>query len=101
MLFRSAPAGAVHLWDINSETLPASLRSASTHSFGVIEALDLARTLNRLPAHLHLLGIEIQHCEVGSGFSAPVDRALARARHLMEENFFAVSVQAPSPPHLP
>ena len=44
-----AQAGAVHRVDASEEELPARLFRASTHHFGLAEAVELARALGRLP----------------------------------------------------
>jgi hydrogenase maturation protease len=53
---------------------PAS--AVSTHGIGVAEAVELARVLERLPAHLVLYGIEVGDVRNGVGLSPPVAEAL-------------------------
>ncbi len=69
-----APVGTVHVWDDCLAEMPRSL-SASTHGFGVPEAIELARTLGRLPSRLRVYGIEGRQFEVGAGISPEVERA--------------------------
>jgi hydrogenase maturation protease len=59
-----ARAGVVHRVDASVEELPAGLFRASTHHFGLAEAVELARALGRLPGHTIVYGIE------GAGFDA-------------------------------
>jgi hydrogenase maturation protease len=59
-----AQAGAVHRVDASEEELPAALFRASTHHFGLADAVELARALGRLPPHTIVFGIE------GAGFDA-------------------------------
>ena len=70
-----APAGKVQAWD--GRQLPASVRSAaSTHGFGVVEAIELARVLNRLPMRLRVYGVEGRRFEPGAEISSEVQRAV-------------------------
>ena len=50
--------------------------ASSTHSFGLAEALTLAHTLEVLPAHVVLFGIELGHFEKGQSLSPPVSKAM-------------------------
>jgi hydrogenase maturation protease len=50
-------------------------RSHSTHGLGVGEAIELARTLNRMPNSLTVYGIEGGSFRTGVGLSPEVERA--------------------------
>lgn len=50
--------------------------STSTHGWSFAEAYALGRALDRLPQRLVLYGIEAGDLSTGTGFSAPVDRAV-------------------------
>jgi len=50
--------------------------ASSTHSFGLAEALTLAHTLEVLPAHVVLFGIEWGHLQKGQSLSPPVSKAM-------------------------
>lgn len=47
-----APAGTVRRIDLLREDLPAGVSMASTHAFGVADAVALARTLGQVPGRL-------------------------------------------------
>jgi hydrogenase maturation protease len=51
----------------------------STHDFGVAEAVELARSLDRLPERLLIYGIEAGQFELGSPPSAAVLRGVEKA----------------------
>lgn len=74
-----APAGSpgrVSRFDAVAAPLPAARsRSSSTHAFGVAEAVELGRALDRLPARLEIVVIE------GADFShdAPLSPAVGAA----------------------
>jgi len=70
-----SPAGAVHVWDGHHPPAFASARR-STHGFGVAQAIELARALDRLPARLRVYGIEGKNFEIGGAVSAEVEHAV-------------------------
>lgn len=79
------PPGTVERFDAVASPLPAaSLRPASTHSFGVAEAIELARILGRLPPRLVVIGIEGERFGVGEAPSAAATEGAARAASLAE-----------------
>ena len=65
-------SGSIHRLDA-SKTIPSKFFSCSTHNFGVAEAIELARTLNQLPEHLRLYGIEGKNFEPGELLSPEVE----------------------------
>lgn len=66
-----------------SEALPASAWAETgrggTHAFGLATAVELARTLGRLPARVVLIGIEAASFDPGEGLTAPVEAAVPEA----------------------
>lgn len=73
-----ASPGTIHRHDVSQGPVPvvpcsATLRAASSHSFGVIEAVELARALGKLPRALVIYGIEGREFSAGS---APCDEVL-------------------------
>ncbi len=70
-----APVGTVHCWQGD---LPAAAGSspASTHGFGVHEAIRLAQALGRVPRSLRIYGIEAGQFATGGVLSAEVQRAV-------------------------
>jgi hydrogenase maturation protease len=65
--------GTVHRFELSDKPLPSSFASgASTHGLGVAEAVELARTLERLPARLILYGIESSTYDHASPVSGAV-----------------------------
>jgi hydrogenase maturation protease len=53
-----APAGTVHRFDARARPLPARTLRSSTHAFGVADAIELARSLGRLPAQLDVYAVD-------------------------------------------
>lgn len=54
-----APIGTLRELQLNE--LTPLLRPASTHGFGVAEALDLAKVMAALPPKLRVFGLEVDH----------------------------------------
>ncbi len=70
-----AKPGAIRRFDANAGGLPAALERASTHGFGVAEAVALARNLDRLPRHLEIYAVEGERFEFGATLTAEVAAA--------------------------
>ncbi len=67
-----APPGTIHRIEAHVQEVPTGLWRCSSHSFGVGEAIELARSLNRLPARMTVLGIEGKNFDMGIGLSREV-----------------------------
>lgn len=93
-----ATPGTLHRWNGFEVPLERIQSSASTHGFGVAEAIGLGKVLNRLPKSLTLLGIEAAQFELGSPISPAVAAALDSLVQLTikEWNACASSSAAPS-----
>ena len=75
-----APPGTIHRLDPLSEPIPAALSQGSTHAFGLADTIELARTLDRLPARLTVYGIEGEQFGAGGALSTPVRAAVEAVR---------------------
>ena len=64
--------GTFHRFDAQAQSIPAKLFRYSSHTFGVAEAVELARALNQLPSRLIVFGIEGKAFETGIGLSPEV-----------------------------
>jgi hydrogenase maturation protease len=76
--------GTIHRFDALTQLLPASYSFSSTHAFGVAEAIQLARTLDQLPASLVVYGVEGREFVAGVGLSAEVEQAVQEVVELVE-----------------
>ena len=72
------PPGEISVWDGGGAPVSGDLRRASSHFFGLAEAIQLARILGRLPSRLTLYGIEASRFDAGSPPSLPVEAAIER-----------------------
>jgi len=71
-----APAGTIHSIMADKEPVPVGLLSTSTHSVGVAETVEMARSLGRLPSRLVIYGIEVAEVGIGEGLSKEVETAV-------------------------
>jgi hydrogenase maturation protease len=82
----SAAPGTLHRFDAQAQSIPAKFFRFSSHSFGVAEAIELARALNQLPSRLIVFGIEGRAFETGIGISPEVvDTARTVVRAVAQE----------------
>lgn len=70
-----AAPGTIHRFDAHIEPLPGDLFHCSTHVFGVAEAIELARALDRLPSKVIIYGIEGENFDAGSQLSPALQDA--------------------------
>ncbi len=75
---RGVPPGTVCTVDLLEETLPSGA-VRSSHGLGPVEAVELARALDDLPAELTLVGIEGLSWGLGAELTEPVQAAGRRA----------------------
>jgi len=78
-----SPPGTIHRIDATQTQLPAWF--FSSHAFGVAEAVELARTLGRLPRRLILCGIEAGEFKEGVGLSDRVLRSVPELVTMIQE----------------
>jgi hydrogenase maturation protease len=72
-----AAAGTVRRFDVARAPLPHDAFGASTHGFGVAQAIELARALGQLPPRCVVYAIEGASFETGAPLSPPVAQAVA------------------------
>jgi hydrogenase maturation protease len=71
-------AGVIHRFDSTVSPLPAHASRTSSHAFGVAEAVELARAIDRMPRSLVVYAIEGSCFDVGVGLTPEVERAVER-----------------------
>jgi hydrogenase maturation protease len=77
------PSGTVV--ELNKDQIPLySGIKLSEHQLGFQEVLGLAAFRGRLPEHLHLIGVQPAHLEVGTNLSPKVVEAIPRVRSLTD-----------------
>ena len=81
----SGTPGQIWVWNAHADRLPEDVFPCSTHAFGVREAVELARAMNRLPQTLLIYGIEGKQFSLGAPLSLEVERAVGSvAQQLLE-----------------
>jgi hydrogenase maturation protease len=71
-----APSGEIHRMDAATDVVPAHYIHASSHAFGVVQAVEMARILHSLPHVLLVYGVEGKQFDVGPGLTDPVLRSM-------------------------
>jgi hydrogenase maturation protease len=71
-----APAGTVHRPDATGKLLSTGVLRSSTHAFGLPEAIELGRALERLPSQLLVYAIEGRDFSAGQGLTEDVAAAV-------------------------
>ena len=70
-----AKPGTLHRFNASPQPIPTKYFHCSTHTFGVAEAIELARALKQLPQYLIVYGIEGKCFETGVRLSEEVEKA--------------------------
>jgi len=70
-----AAAGTVRHFDLAKQALPEEFNLYSTHAFGVPQAVELARALDKLPPQIAFVGVEGECFDAGVELSAAVRQA--------------------------
>ena len=73
-----AEPGTVRHLDVAARPVPTAAALRSSHGLGVAEAIELARSLGRLPPTVRLHAVEAERCELGAGLSPSVVAAVDR-----------------------
>lgn len=71
--------GELTVVEVGDRLLPARPGAGGSHGFGVAEAVELGRSLDRLPRRLVVVGVEAQTFAQGAAMSPAVARAVDRA----------------------
>jgi hydrogenase maturation protease len=84
-----AEPGTIHRVDAGVEPLPAGFARSSTHHFGLPEAIELARALDRVPERLVVYGIEGASFDTGDALSPEVEAAVERVAGAIRKEVLA------------
>ena len=70
--------GTLHVLDVTVHSLPVSSRTSS-HGIGLAEAVELGRSLGRLPGRLIVVGVEVSDMTPGTTLTPAVGEAVPGA----------------------
>jgi len=93
-----APPGTIHRIDARSEKLPRWFSHSSTHAFGIAEAIELARTMNELPASVIIYGIVGLDFSAGTALSPEVAQVVPKAAQQVLREILAMPLASSSRP---
>lgn len=74
-----AKPGAIHRLDAVAASLPRPMFAMSSHAIGLVELIELARTLGTLPRRCVVYAIEAESFALGAGLSRSVGEAVETA----------------------
>jgi hydrogenase maturation protease len=89
-----ASPGTIHRLDARAAPMPTGFFHYSTHAFSVAEAVELARSLDELPAHLVVYGIEGATFAAGVELSPAVEQAVEVVVERLAQEIRDVLMQA-------
>lgn len=89
-----APPGTIRRFDASSDPLPAELSRASTHAIGVAEAIELARSLGRLPRTMIVYGVEGAMFDAGAPLSAAVSASLEALTEAVKDELVSYTTRS-------
>ena len=89
-----APPGTIHRIDARRQSVSQELFPFSTHALGLAHAVELARSLGKLPINIVIYGIEGKQFSAGSSLSPEVQEALNEALQLVTGEVFSISDDA-------
>ncbi len=82
--------GEIHRIDASVSSVPKNLSLFSSHSFGVADAIEMARELHQLPTVTIVYGIEGEAFDPGVGLSDSVLKSLPKLLAMIEQDLCQV-----------
>ncbi len=92
------PPGEISVWDAHDAPVTGDIRRATSHFFGVAEAIQLGRILDRLPPRVTIYGIEADRFDFGSAPSPAVEEAVERLVLQLAAEGMIAAPNASAPP---
>jgi hydrogenase maturation protease len=91
-----AEPGTVHRIDAIQQNIPSDYFFYSTHAFGVAAAIELARSLYRLPPRLIVYGIEGNDFSDKPTLSVEVEESVSRAIEALVQEITPIAAFPPT-----
>ncbi len=73
-------AGRLHHFDLQRQTVPERLACFSSHAFGPVQAVEMGRSLGRLPKRIELYALEGHRFGLGEQMSNEMRQAVEQLR---------------------
>jgi hydrogenase maturation protease len=83
--------GTIHRLDVSQIPIPHTYFQSSTHTFGVAEAIEVARELQQLPPTTIVYGIEGEDFTIGHTMSPPVRHSMPELIRKIDEEVSRLS----------
>lgn len=96
-VFAGQEPGTLYRRDVLASPLPRHWFALSSHQLGVAEAVEIGRSMQRLPPRLLFVGIEGRDFSHGEGLSPEVARCVPAAVEVIESELTSRSTR-PIPP---
>ena len=75
--------GKIYQFNVHEQPLPAQFSFQSTHAFGLVEAIELARILEQLPPRFIVFAIEGENFSTGMGLSSSVKQSVQKVTEMV------------------
>lgn len=77
-------------WDAREESLPASLSGTSSHVLGVGQAIELSRSLDKMPDELIVIGVKGVNFQMGEELSSGMRSMIPEVISYIRQEFATV-----------
>lgn len=80
-------AGKIYEINANTDELESDFFNYSSHAFGLAEAVNVSRVMNKLPKLLIVYGIEGQHFNFDTKLSGKIEKSVNKIAVMIKEKY--------------
>lgn len=80
-------AGKIYELNANEENLHSDFFNYSSHAFGLAEAINVSKVMNKLPKFLIVYGIEGMHFNFDTKLSPKIEKAVNKTAAMIKEKY--------------
>lgn len=80
-------SGKIHEINANDMVLESDFFNYSSHAFGLAEAINVAKVMNKLPKFLIVYGIEGDHFQFDTKLTSKIELAVNKTVELIKERY--------------
>lgn len=84
---KEGSSGKIHEINANEEILESDFFHYSSHAFGLAEAINVSKVMNKLPELLIVYGIEGEHFQFDTKLTSKIEKAVAKTAQLIKEKY--------------